>query len=118
ADDRLAFFGCYSMPRHLGHLLRFDDDSGDSSSGGAGGAVATLLDALRAEPVEVTGTARGCAVRGLDESGFAEATSRARSADVVVAVVGDEAGLFGHGTSGEGCDVTTLKLPGMQEELL
>ena len=40
-----------------------------------------------------------------DRVGFAEAVSRARSADVIVAVVGDEAGLFGRGTSGEGCDV-------------
>ena len=24
ADDPLAFFGCYSMPRHLGHMRRFD----------------------------------------------------------------------------------------------
>ena len=37
---------------------------------------------------------------------------------MIVAVVGDEAGLWGHGTSGEGCDVTDLKLPGVQEELL
>jgi beta-xylosidase len=35
-----------------------------------------------------------------------------------VAVVGDEAGLFGHGTSGEGCDIDELKLPGAQERLL
>ena len=33
-------------------------------------------------------------------------------------MVGDQAGLFGHGTSGEGCDVTDLTLPGVQQELL
>ncbi len=113
ADEPLAFFGCYSMPRHLGHMRRFD-----GSSGGAGVEVATLLDALRAEGVNVTGHAPGCAVRTLDESGFAEAVSRCRSADLIVAVVGDEAGMFGHGTSGEGCDMMELKLPGVQEELL
>jgi beta-xylosidase len=113
ADDQLAFFGCYSMPRHLGHMRRFD-----GSAGGAGVEVATLLDALRAEGVSVSGHAAGCDVRTLDESGFAEAVSRTRSADVIVAVVGDEAGLFGHGTSGEGCDVTELTLPGVQERLL
>jgi beta-xylosidase len=113
ADDPLAFFGCYSMPRHLGHTQRFD-----GSSGGAGVEVATLLDALRAEGVTVTGYAPGCAVRVLDESGFAEAVSGTRSADVIVAVVGDEAGLFGHGTSGEGCDIDELKLPGAQQALL
>jgi beta-xylosidase len=113
ADEQLAFFGCYSMPRHLGHMQRFD-----GSSGGAGVEVATLLGALRAEGVNVTGHAPGCAVRGNDESGFAAAVSRCRSADLVVAVVGDEAGMFGHGTSGEGCDTTELKLPGVQQELL
>ena len=35
-----------------------------------------------------------------------------------VAVLGDQAGLFGNGTSGEGCDVADLRLPGRQEELL
>jgi beta-xylosidase len=113
ADDLLAFFGCYSMPRHLGHQQRFD-----GSSGGAGVEVATLLDALRADGVNVTGHAAGCDVRTLDKSGFAAAVSSSRAADVIVAVVGDEAGLFGHGTSGEGCDITELKLPGVQEELL
>jgi beta-xylosidase len=36
----------------------------------------------------------------------------------VIAVLGDEAGLFGRGSSGEGCDVTDLRLPGAQGELL
>jgi beta-glucosidase-like glycosyl hydrolase len=113
ADDPLAFFGCYSMPRHLGQAEGLAGP-GDP----AGVEVATLLAALRAEGVAVTGYARGCDVRALDDSGFAEAIARARSADVVVAVVGDEAGLFGRGTSGEGCDIDELKLPGVQEELL
>ncbi len=113
ADEPLAFFGCYSMPRHLGHTLRFDGPGGP-----AGVEVATLLAALRAAGAAVTGYAPGCAVRSPDRSGFAEAVSLARSCDVIVAVVGDEAGLFGRGTSGEGCDIDELKLPGVQEELL
>jgi hypothetical protein len=113
ADDPLAFFGCYSMPRHLGHAEGFD-----GSGGPAGVEVATLLAALRAEGVAVTGYAPGCDVRTQDRSGFAEAITRARSCDVIVAVVGDVAGLFGRGTSGEGCDIDELRLPGAQEELL
>jgi hypothetical protein len=35
-----------------------------------------------------------------------------------VVVLGDEAGMFGHGTSGEGCDATSLRLPGVQQDLL
>jgi beta-glucosidase len=37
---------------------------------------------------------------------------------VCLAVLGDRAGLFGGGTSGEGCDAADLRLPGRQEELL
>jgi len=79
--------------------------------------VATLLDALREELPDVV-HARGCDVSSDDRSGFAEAVTTARSAEIVVAVVGDQAGLFGRGTSGEGCDVTELRLPGVQEDLL
>jgi beta-xylosidase len=111
ADDPLAFFGCYTMPRHLQHQAWFDGGSG------AGVEVATVLAALREELPDV-GYAHGCDVATADRSGFAEAVARARSAELVVAVVGDEAGLFGHGTSGEGCDVTDLTLPGVQQELL
>ncbi|HEY7262137.1 MAG TPA: glycoside hydrolase family 3 N-terminal domain-containing protein [Trebonia sp.] len=106
ADDPLAFFGCYTMPRHLA-----------SPTDGAGVEVTTLLAALRSELPDVV-HARGCDVRSDDTSGFAEAVATCRSAELIVAVVGDEAGLFGRGTSGEGCDVPELRLPGAQEELL
>ncbi len=113
ADDPLAFFGCYSMPRHLG-------DSFPEAA--ASVPVTTFADALRGHVAEVT-RARGCNVRiehgrGDSTEGFAEAVAAALAADVVVAVVGDEAGLFGRGTSGEGCDVTSLRLPGAQQDLL
>ena len=61
---------------------------------------------------------RGCDVRSRNISGFAAVIAAAQAAEVVVAVVGDEAGMFGRGTSGEGCDVTGLRLPGAQEDLL
>ncbi|MBO0819977.1 MAG: glycoside hydrolase family 3 C-terminal domain-containing protein, partial [Nocardiopsaceae bacterium] len=108
ADDKLAFFGCYSMPRHLGPAYPEAAD---------GVEVTTVLGALRAALGDVA-YARGCAVTGSDESGFDEAVARVRSADVVVGVVGDVAGLFGRGTSGEGCDAPDLRLPGVQEKLL
>jgi beta-xylosidase len=108
ANDPLAFFGCYSMPRHLA-----------SHTDGAGVEVSTLLDALRAQlPDTDVAHARGCDVRTADRSGFAQAVATVRSADIAVAIVGDEAGLFGRGTSGEGCDVAELRLPGVQEDLL
>jgi beta-glucosidase-like glycosyl hydrolase len=110
ANDPLAFFGCYSMPRHLGGRYAEAIEGPDAT---------TLLDALRAElPAAEISYAAGCAVRGTDRSGFAHAAVHAEEADVVVAVLGDEAGLFGRGTSGEGCDVTDLRLPGVQDDLL
>jgi hypothetical protein len=110
ADDPLAFYGCYSMPRHLG---------GRYPEAAEGPPSATVLAALRAElPAAQIDYAPGCAVREADRSGFAHAAAHAREADVVVAVLGDEAGLFGRGTSGEGCDVADLRLPGVQEDLL
>jgi beta-xylosidase len=110
ATDPLAFFGCYSMARHLGHRYPEAAD---------GVRVTTLLDALAAElPGATISHARGCDVRAQDRSDFAHAAAHAREADLVVAVLGDQAGLFGRGTSGEGCDVSDLRLPGVQEDLL
>jgi beta-xylosidase len=108
ADDPLAFFGGYSMPRHLGT---------DHSEAGGCVRATTLLAALREELGEVS-YERGCGVSTVDRSGFASAVAAARRADLVVAVVGDEAGPFGRGTSGEGSDATSLRLPGVQEDLL
>ncbi len=55
---------------------------------------------------------------GGDDAGLAEAAGAARAADVCIVVLGDLAGLFGRGTSGEGTDAASLRLPGRQEELL
>ena len=110
AADPLAFFGCYSMPRHLGHRYPEAAD---------GLHVTTVVDALAAElPGAAISHARGCDVRAEDRSDFAHAAAHAREADVVVAVLGDQSGLFGRGTSGEGCDAPDLRLPGVQEDLL
>jgi beta-xylosidase len=110
ADDPLAFFGCYTFPRHVG--VRHPDLP-------IGISTVSLLTALRAEfPGATVSHARGCDVRTADRSGIAAAVACAGEADLVVAVVGDEAGLFGRGTSGEGCDVASLRLPGVQQDLV
>jgi len=108
ADEPLAFFGGYTMPRHVGG--RHPEALADVN-------VTTVLAALREELPDVL-HARGCDVRSADRSGFGPAVATTEPADVIVAVIGDEAGLFGRGTSGEGCDATELRLPGVQEELL
>lgn len=50
----------------------------------------------------------------LTAAGF---TVTADDPDVNVLVLGDRAGMFGRGTSGEGCDAETLDLPGDQAAL-
>ncbi|MGW4212444.1 beta-xylosidase/alpha-l-arabinosidase [Lentzea sp. NPDC004789] len=110
ADDPQAFFGCYSFPNHV--LPRHPDLP-------LGVEALSLLDALRAElPGATVASAPGCPIKDADRSGFAAAAAAARAADLCVAVVGDRSGLFGRGTSGEGCDAEDLNLPGVQGELV
>ncbi|MGW5656441.1 beta-xylosidase/alpha-l-arabinosidase [Streptomyces humi] len=110
AADALAMLGCYSFPSHvLTHHPEVDP----------GISIPTVLESLRSELPDAKVTfAEGCDVSDPDTSGFEEAVARAAEADVCVAVLGDRAGLFGRGTSGEGCDVTDLALPGVQADLL
>ncbi len=110
ADDASTFLGCYAFPNHV--LPRYPGVKPEI-------ALPTAVEALRAEMPETDFVyARGCAVDGDDRSGFAEAVAAAESADLVLAFVGDLAGLFGNGTSGEGCDAADLALPGVQAELV
>ncbi len=110
ADRPEAMMGCYAfanhvLPHHPGVSLGID--------------VPTVLQALQAElPGVPIGFAAGCDIDGEDRSGFVAAVDLAREADVAVVVVGDQAGLFGRGTVGEGNDSSTLALPGVQRELV
>jgi len=110
ADRAQALFGCYSFANHVlaqhpGTELGLD--------------VPTVLDAVRAE---LTGAdvryERGCAVDDDDRSGIEAAVAAAAAAELAIVVVGDQAGLFGRGTVGEGCDRDSLELPGVQRELV
>lgn len=107
ADTFEAMLGCYSFPRHvLVHHPGVD----------RGVEIRSVREAL-GDTHDVV-FALGCPVVGGSDAEIAAAVDAARDADVCVAVIGDEAGLFGIGTSGEGNDVATLDLPGRQEELL
>jgi beta-xylosidase len=110
ADDPMAMLGCYAFPNHIG-----------SQHDGLpiGVDIPTVLAAVRSElPSLRVEHVPGCTVDGTDMSGFPAATAAAARADVCVAVLGDQSGLFGRGTSGEGCDVPDLRLPGVQPDLL
>ncbi|WP_413799143.1 glycoside hydrolase family 3 N-terminal domain-containing protein [Streptomyces iranensis] len=129
ADDPAAMLGCYTFPRHVGV---------EHPELPLGIEVPTLFAALRAElPGARVAHAEGCAAPGpavsagdaggaasagaaalTAESRLAQAARTAADADVCVAVLGDRSGLFGRGTSGEGCDAADLELPGEQGALL
>jgi beta-glucosidase len=61
--------------------------------------------------------AKGCDNSTNADSGFNEAVSVAKKADVVVLVLGDKSGLAPSCTTGETRDSASLQLPGMQEAL-
>ncbi|MGW6280164.1 glycoside hydrolase family 3 N-terminal domain-containing protein [Kribbella sp. NPDC055071] len=110
SDDPRTLMGCYAFPNHV--LPRYPDR-------GLGIEVTTPIDALRNElPGVDLVQVKGCEVIGDDRSGFAAAAEAAAAADLCIAYVGDLSGLFGHGTSGEGCDAEDLRLPGVQADLL
>ncbi|MEU1049384.1 glycoside hydrolase family 3 N-terminal domain-containing protein [Streptomyces sp. NPDC005897] len=110
ADEPVAVLGCYSFPQHIG--VRHPGTP-------HGIELPTLREALAAEfpDAEIT-VARGTGIDDGDLTGLGEAARVAREADIALVVLGDRAGLFGRGTSGEGCDVETLALPGAQQHLL
>ncbi|MEV5256036.1 glycoside hydrolase family 3 N-terminal domain-containing protein [Streptomyces werraensis] len=110
ATEPSAVLGCYSFPQHVG--VKYPDIP-------VGIELPDLRESLTAEfpDAEIT-VVRGTGVDDGDLSGIAEAVDTARDADIVVVALGDRAGLFGRGTSGEGCDAESLSLPGAQQQLL
>lgn len=108
ADDPFAMLGCYSFDAHVG-ASHPDVPMGISVPSVAGvasgrfGSVAT----------SITGNCEAAT-----EEQIAEACQVASSVDTCVVVVGDNAGLFGRGTSGEGNDAADLRLPGDQHLML
>lgn len=127
AEDSMAVLGCYSFPAHVG-LAHPEVPLGISLPTLAASLRAELpgvtLDVLPAITLDgtsdpsSTGAVSTAEVAAADAEGIAAAVDLAREADVVVVALGDRAGLFGRGTSGEGCDAESLRLPGAQQDLL
>jgi beta-glucosidase len=87
--------------------------------------VATILDGIKAKvsPTAHIVYAKGCSVNDQDKSGFQHAVQVAKNADVAVLVVGEQARREGSEdqpppTDGEGYDVASLDLTGVQEDLV
>ena len=109
SDDPHALLGCYAFPNHVLFGRPADE---------LGIRIPTVLTAVGAEfPAADVRHAVGGDV--FDPTAPTDAAvAVAEWADAVVLVVGDLAGLFGKGTSGEGCDAPDLRLPGNQDVLV
>ncbi|MFT5742284.1 MAG: beta-glucosidase-like glycosyl hydrolase [Paracoccaceae bacterium] len=135
ADDPLAMLGDYSFPVHLINL----DRPGNADR------VVTPLAGLRAALGDGhVSYAQGCFILEERSAGapvfpgdvvdnttldqvsplstrldlIPAAVAAASAADVAVVCVGDLSGIFQTGTVGEGSDVDSLDLPGVQQEML
>ncbi|MFC5823960.1 glycoside hydrolase family 3 N-terminal domain-containing protein [Nonomuraea insulae] len=110
ADDPRTLLGCYAFPNHV--LDRYPEH-------GMGLPIPSVRERLAAEfPGAELRYALGADVTGQDASGIAGAAELAAGSDLALVFVGDRAGLFGGGTSGEGCDAADLRLPGLQPDLV
>ncbi|KAA1050083.1 glycoside hydrolase family 3 N-terminal domain-containing protein [Pseudocitrobacter sp. 73] len=133
ADDPLALLSGYSFPVHL-----IISDMVDNTA-----QVTTPLAALRTYlgednvryakgchiikerlagapvfPGDSSGKPMQSSPVSLDISLIDDAVNAALESEVVIACVGDLAGLFQSGTVGEGSDTDSLTLPGVQQQLL
>jgi beta-glucosidase/beta-xylosidase len=108
ALDPFAMLGCYSFDAHVG-ASHPDVPMGIS--------VPTVAEAAGARCGAIRSSATGTCESASEEQ-IAEACRIAESVDTCVIVVGDNAGLFGRGTSGEGNDAADLRLPGNQHAML
>ncbi|MFI5060771.1 MAG: glycoside hydrolase family 3 N-terminal domain-containing protein [Actinomycetales bacterium] len=110
-----ALQGCYSFANHV---------LADHPDLPLGFEIPTVLESLRGAfesrslPVPEFVYAEGCAVDDDDDSGFSAAVDAASASELAIVVVGDQAGLFGRGTVGEGNDSESLELPGLQRRLV
>lgn len=87
--------------------------------------VGTILAAIKAKASPLTKVvyAKGCAVNDGNKDGFAAAVQAAKNADVAIVVVGEQQRTEGtenpqEPTDGEGHDVASLDLTGVQEDLV
>ncbi|KRE89896.1 glycoside hydrolase family 3 N-terminal domain-containing protein [Arthrobacter sp. Soil764] len=108
AEDPFAMLGCYSFDAHVG---------ASHPDVPMGIRVPTVAAAGRERFETMHSAATGTCETITDEQ-IAEACDVAAAVDTCVIVVGDNAGLFGRGTSGEGNDAADLQLPGDQHRML
>ncbi len=133
ADEQMALFGNYNYPTNV--AARYRDVEMPVFADTIRQELEARLGSERVDHVEgcriLTGAFRR--VRHLidgptpdksvdviddDRSNIPAAVEAAQNADVAILVIGDRAGHFETGTVGEGSDVNSLALPGVQDELV
>lgn len=82
--------------------------------------IVSVLDGIKKKVSQQTDVyyAEGCDISGMSTEGFEDALEAAKKSDVVIVVVGERSGLSPCDISGEGRDRASLRLPGVQEELV
>ncbi|WP_199035813.1 beta-glucosidase family protein [Glycomyces salinus] len=118
ADDRAVMLGCYSFPNHHAR----SEPEGDHDRYpylDLGVEVPTVLERLTADlpEADIEHVAAGTVLDASDAD-IAAAAEAASGAELAIVAVGDRPGMFGRGTTGEGCDAPSHALPGRQAELL
>jgi len=133
ADDVRLLQGDYSYPAH--QELIYKQPAAD---GGEAGSIAphpdeiafapgphyrpmvSILEGIRCAigPSTEVHTARGCEIRGDDESQLPAAVEAARASQVAIVCVGGKSGLLPEDTSGEFRDASDLGLTGIQQRLV
>lgn len=108
AEDPFAMLGCYSFDAHVG---------ASHPDVAMGISVPTVAESAARRFGGVRSSATGSCEEASEEQ-ISEACSVAAAVDTCLIVVGDNAGLFGRGTSGEGNDAADLRLPGDQHAML
>jgi beta-glucosidase len=130
ADSARLLQADYHYPSHLEGIFGGNDDMDAPAPDGEASTeinwddhrppTTTILQGAHAaltHPPEIM-YVKGCEVTGNDKSGFAQAVQAAQTADVVVLTVGDISGLGAEHTVGETRDSATLRLPGVQQDLI
>ena len=122
ADRAEGLLGDYSYPVHIESLARLvgnDPAMRERLESGKGTRVVTVREGLAAALPEAEILYEvGCGIEDGTPEGISGAVALARQCEVAVVVVGDQSGILGYGTVGEGNDGATLALPGRQRDLV
>ncbi len=127
ADSVRNMLGDYSFPAHVESLIDQNEDNfastptpeGEYSVQDSLPQMDSVLEGLKKHRPEVEFThRRGCGVLDGSDDEIEAAVVAAKDSELVLAVMGDKAGLILDCTSGEARDRATLSLPGRQLELL